>query len=162
PKARGGGRRRRRPSGARSNGRCAAPTGRRRCSWGRRRGRARTRASSSAGSATCRPEPRGRRAARAGYHGATRRRLPAGEGLEAGGETLCALVGAGPGAPLRATFSAMAYGEGGRLKLHTDGVGERVVAWSLYLTREEDGEWGAADGGELVLTDRGERSCAVQ
>ena len=55
--------------------------------------------------------------------------------------------------PLAVDMSGMAYGQGGRLKLHTDGVFERRAAFMLYLTHPEDGEWSQDDGGGLLLSD---------
>ena len=65
-----------------------------------------------------------------------------------------AWVGADPALPHGVDMSAMAYGEGGLLRVHTDSVLTRKLAFILYLTPPEDGEWTAADGGELVLSDR--------
>lgn len=67
---------------------------------------------------------------------------------------ISALVGADPAPPHGVDMSAMVYGQGGLLRVHTDSVLTRKLAFILYLTPPEDGEWTPADGGELVLSDR--------
>ena len=73
--------------------------------------------------------------------------------LLACGEELCRRVGAAVGGELAIDISGMAYGKDGRLKRHTDSIGARRLAWILYLTDPDDGEWPARDGGPLVLSD---------
>ena len=68
------------------------------------------------------------------------------------GQAIAGAVGNPSPNPLHVDMSGMAYGQGGRLKLHTDSILERRAAWMLYLTHPEDGEWTAADGGALVLS----------
>jgi len=72
--------------------------------------------------------------------------------LRAAGHAVCELVGARPSAAVRVDFAGMAYGQDGELLTHTDEVGQRYVAWILYLTDPDDGEWTEHDGGQLVLT----------
>lgn len=58
-----------------------------------------------------------------------------------------------PRGEITVSMLAMAYGEGGRLRLHTDSIDQRVMASILYLTDPDDGPWTRSDGGQLVLTD---------
>jgi hypothetical protein len=75
------------------------------------------------------------------------------EELGAAGQAIADAVGnPSPGA-LRVDLSGMAYGQDGRLKLHTDSILERRAAWMLYLVHPDDGEWSAEDGGCLALSD---------
>lgn len=69
---------------------------------------------------------------------------------------LCDIVGVKSAERLQVEMNAMAYGEGGWLSPHTDSPvsdesDERLVAWMLYLTHPEDGEWSEDKGGAIRL-----------
>ena len=68
--------------------------------------------------------------------------------------TLCPLVGVDPADASYLELNAMAYGGGAWLSPHTDffeygHTENRLVAWMLYLTAPEDGEWSADKGGAV-------------
>jgi len=67
-------------------------------------------------------------------------------------DTLCSLVDMNPKDAREVEINAMAYGGGAWLSPHTDFVEygheeTRLVAWMLYLTAPEDGEWPPEKGG---------------
>jgi hypothetical protein len=67
---------------------------------------------------------------------------------------LLPLVGVDPSDAREVEINAMAYGAGGWLSPHTDffdhsSTENRLVAWMLYLTDPEDGEWAASKGGAV-------------
>jgi len=67
---------------------------------------------------------------------------------------LCPLVDANPADAHNVEINAMAYGAGAWLSPHTDSFEyahseNRLVAWMLYLTAPEDGEWPAEKGGAV-------------
>lgn len=67
---------------------------------------------------------------------------------------LLPVVGADPADGREVEINAMAYGAGGWLSPHTDffdhsSTENRLVAWMLYLTDPEDGEWPADKGGAV-------------
>jgi Rps23 Pro-64 3,4-dihydroxylase Tpa1-like proline 4-hydroxylase len=69
---------------------------------------------------------------------------------------ICENVGVGFAENLEIEMNAMAYGEGSWLSGHTDSgktetVNDRLVAWMLYLTHPEDGEWSPSKGGAVRL-----------
>jgi Rps23 Pro-64 3,4-dihydroxylase Tpa1-like proline 4-hydroxylase len=60
---------------------------------------------------------------------------------------------------LQIELNGMAYGEGSWLSGHTDqgstaDGNDRIVAWMLYLTHPEDGEWSEDQGGAVRLWER--------
>ncbi|MBZ5642537.1 MAG: 2OG-Fe(II) oxygenase [Acidobacteriia bacterium] len=64
------------------------------------------------------------------------------------------LVGLNPADARLVEVNAMAYGAGAWLSPHTDFFGyankqNRLIAWMLYLTAPEDGEWAADKGGAV-------------
>jgi hypothetical protein len=71
--------------------------------------------------------------------------------------TLCAFEGVpcpDDAANLDIEINAMAYGQGAWLSPHTDSgitkeVHDRLIAWMLYLTHPDEGEWNAAQGGAI-------------
>jgi hypothetical protein len=72
---------------------------------------------------------------------------------------LCDLAGVevtGDAADLTLEVNAMAYGEGAWLAAHTDSLpanNDRLLAWMLYLTHPDDGEWEPEKGGAVRLWD---------
>jgi 2-oxoglutarate-Fe(II)-dependent oxygenase superfamily protein len=57
-------------------------------------------------------------------------------------------------ASLDIEINAMAYGQGAWLSPHTDSgitqrVNDRLIAWMLYLTHPDEGEWNAGQGGAV-------------
>jgi hypothetical protein len=69
-------------------------------------------------------------------------------------EALCPLAGVNPADARIVEINAMAYGAGAWLSPHTDFLGyankqNRLIAWMLYLTASEDGEWPAEKGGAV-------------
>jgi hypothetical protein len=72
---------------------------------------------------------------------------------------LCPLVGVDPIAVTYVEMNAMAYGAGSWLSPHTDAseynnAEDRLVAWMLYLTSPEDGEWPTEKGGAVRVWNR--------
>jgi Rps23 Pro-64 3,4-dihydroxylase Tpa1-like proline 4-hydroxylase len=69
---------------------------------------------------------------------------------------VCGAVGVPFEEKLTVEINAMAYGYGGWLSPHTDSGGiesanDRLIAWMLYLTHPEDGEWPIDRGGACRL-----------
>ncbi|MBZ5659134.1 MAG: 2OG-Fe(II) oxygenase [Acidobacteriia bacterium] len=67
---------------------------------------------------------------------------------------LCPLAGVHPADARVVEINGMAYGAGAWLSPHTDFFGHankqnRLIAWMLYLTAPEDGEWPAEKGGAV-------------
>jgi hypothetical protein len=67
---------------------------------------------------------------------------------------LCLLAGINPADAKMVEMNGMAYGAGAWLSPHTDFFGyankqNRLIAWMLYLTAPEDGEWTADKGGAV-------------
>ena len=73
-------------------------------------------------------------------------------------ESLAARVGVDAAAGLEIEMNAMAYGEGAWLSPHSDyrpdDARPRRVAWMLYLTNPEDGEWSTEKGGAVRLFEK--------
>jgi hypothetical protein len=87
--------------------------------------------------------------------------------LAASFEALLPLVGADPSAAREVEINAMAYGAGGWLSPHTDffdysTTENRLVAWMLYLTDPEDGEWPASKGGAVRVWNAAEQEDRVR
>jgi hypothetical protein len=76
--------------------------------------------------------------------------------LRARASDLAVATGADIPADAVLEVNAMAYGEGGWLSPHTDhapvGGTARVLAWMLYLTHPDDGEWPLEWGGAVRLS----------
>lgn len=70
---------------------------------------------------------------------------------------LCAAAGVPVESPMEIEMNGMAYGEGGWLSPHTDydehDPQPRRLAWMLYLTHPDDGEWAPHKGGAVRLFD---------
>jgi hypothetical protein len=82
-------------------------------------------------------------------------------------DALCPLVGANSADAREVEINAMAYGAGGWLSPHTDffdhsTVENRLVAWMLYLTDPEDGEWPDSKGGAVRVWNTAEREERVR
>jgi hypothetical protein len=71
---------------------------------------------------------------------------------------LCLVAGVDPAEATSLEMNAMAYGAGGWLSPHTDfsdrTANQRLVAWMLYLTAPEDGEWTDEKGGAVRVWKR--------
>lgn len=72
---------------------------------------------------------------------------------------LCEIEGIEYTDNLRVEINAMAYGEGAWLSGHTDSgatedTDDRLIAWMLYLTHPDEGEWAVDNGGAVRLWTR--------
>lgn len=79
--------------------------------------------------------------------------------LQAALPAFCAIMNAPFSSDLQIEMNAMAYGEGAWLSPHTDRgktatADDRLVAWMLYLTDPDYGEWALEDGGAVRLWER--------
>jgi Rps23 Pro-64 3,4-dihydroxylase Tpa1-like proline 4-hydroxylase len=79
---------------------------------------------------------------------------------------LAGRVGAHVGANPEIEMNAMAYGNGAWLSAHTDYRSDetrpRLVAWMLYLTHPDDGEWSPEMGGAVRLFEAKGRATVVR
>jgi 2OG-Fe(II) oxygenase superfamily len=79
---------------------------------------------------------------------------------------LCPLLGVNPADAQIVEINAMAYGAGAWLSPHTDFFGHankqnRLIAWMLYLTAPEDGEWTPEKGGAVRVWKPGDAEVRI-